>query len=177
MEHSTSEFFVAGTGQVTDDGTMIETIEGGIREASWHFPLPPAPPSEPPPDAPNDKSPPPNNDNSGCPASTFILYNGCLGTTVSLPSYLSLGESRSLEFAYQSDKANPHPIIPLEMTIPVRAAVPPLVSYELIVSGVTQGTTTFIDTSSLDESQDEPLRAATLIVASSRQLSIPTASD
>ena len=165
MDHSTSEFFVAGRGRVTDDGTMIETIRGGIHEASWHFPMPPAPNPVPPPDGPQNNDEPPCNScpckNSANPASTLILYNGCLGTTISLPSYQSLGESRNLEFAYKSDRAYPQPIIPIHATIGQRAAVPRLVSYELTVGGVAQGEATYIDTSTLSERVDEPLRAAT----------------
>ena len=60
MDHATSQFFVAGHGRVSDDGKLIETIDGGIRESSWHFPLPPTPPGctggDCPPDGPNDKN-------------------------------------------------------------------------------------------------------------------------
>lgn len=34
-------FTVVGTGRVTADGQFIETIEGGVRAADWHAPLPP----------------------------------------------------------------------------------------------------------------------------------------
>ncbi|MCB1317808.1 MAG: hypothetical protein KDK27_17705, partial [Leptospiraceae bacterium] len=50
MDHETAQFFIAGKGRVTSDRTMIETFEGGIRESSWHFPLPAAPDSLPAPD-------------------------------------------------------------------------------------------------------------------------------
>ncbi|MFO0901979.1 MAG: RHS repeat-associated core domain-containing protein [Pirellulales bacterium] len=33
----TGDFEVVGTGRVSDDGSVIETIEGGIRNSSWHF--------------------------------------------------------------------------------------------------------------------------------------------
>jgi hypothetical protein len=34
---TTGEFEIVGTGQVSDDGTTINTMEGGIRNSSWHF--------------------------------------------------------------------------------------------------------------------------------------------
>ena len=30
--------------RVSADGSVIETISGGIRNSSWHFPVPPPPP-------------------------------------------------------------------------------------------------------------------------------------
>ena len=42
----TGVFEVAGTGEVIPDGTLIRTIDGGVRAASWHFVAPP--PSGPP---------------------------------------------------------------------------------------------------------------------------------
>jgi RHS repeat-associated protein len=33
----TGEFEIVGTGKVSDDGTTINTIDGGIRNSSWHF--------------------------------------------------------------------------------------------------------------------------------------------
>jgi hypothetical protein len=40
---NTGTFDIVGKGKVSDDGTVIETIEGGIRNSSWHLFVPPAP--------------------------------------------------------------------------------------------------------------------------------------
>ena len=37
LDHETGEFFVAGIGQVSQDGEIVETIQGGVRGTSWHF--------------------------------------------------------------------------------------------------------------------------------------------
>ncbi len=100
--------------------------------------------------------------------SDVTLRDGCLGTTLSLPPYVSLGQSRSLTFVYQSNRAFPQPVVPFEATIPVRAAVPPTLSHQIAIGGVEQGEETFIDTSGLSESIDETVRAATSVDA--RQL-------
>ena len=34
---TTGDFDNVGVGRVSDDGAVVETIEGGIRNSSWHF--------------------------------------------------------------------------------------------------------------------------------------------
>ncbi|MCP4357691.1 MAG: hypothetical protein GY796_06715, partial [Chloroflexi bacterium] len=152
MDHDLGIFFIAGTGQVSADGQWINTISGGIREASWHFPMSPAGDGNGGGDGPGD------NDGNGPPCnggSTVTLENGCLGTRISLPPYVSLGESRALELVYKSNRAYPQPVLPFEATILQRSAVPDLISYDLTVGGVNMGNPVYVDTSGLDENQDE----------------------
>lgn len=47
---TTGEFEIVGQMQVSADGTLIETISGGIRTSSWHLDPPPPPPPPPEPD-------------------------------------------------------------------------------------------------------------------------------
>ena len=71
-----------------------------------------------------------------------------------------------MRFLYNSQWADPRPVIPFNVTIPVRSAVPGLVSYKLSVGGVDQGEETFIDTAGLDENVDETIRGAVRFEAS-----------
>lgn len=43
LDPEVGRFVVVGKGEVSPDGTRIETVQGGIRAADWHFPLPLAP--------------------------------------------------------------------------------------------------------------------------------------
>ena len=163
MDHDLGIFFIAGVGKVSDDGLWIETIEGGIREASWHFPMSPSGEGN----AGGDGSG--ANDGNGCPqegGSTVTLENGCLGTNITLPSYNSLGQSQSVQIVYKSDRAHPHPILPFEVTIPFRSSVPDMLSYHLTVGGVHMGETVYVDLDGLSENQDETIRAAVTFDAS-----------
>ncbi|MCI0536413.1 MAG: hypothetical protein L0Z50_14430 [Verrucomicrobiales bacterium] len=100
------------------------------------------------------------------------LKTGSLKTGFTTPPYFSLGQARGWRFVYETRRASPQPVIPLDLTIPVRAAVPHTLSYQLNVGGVDQGNEVFVDTSGLDENRDEPLRVATTFDASA----LPTGS-
>jgi RHS repeat-associated protein len=153
MDHATSRFFVAGRGRVSADGLRIETISGGVRESSWHFPMPPAPNETPASDAP------PTNENPQCPTGSFVNPNtGCMSTSIDLPGYFSLGSMRGLELVYTSSRAYPHVIMPYNATILRQSAVPNSLSYQFALNGVPQGSPGAIDTSLLSESVDESLR-------------------
>ncbi len=106
----TGEFEIVGAMRVSADGRQIETISGGIRNSSWHFPAPPPPPAPPT----ND-----NNDDDDCdeceeggPGSSLIMFQtGALMETHDLVSYQSLGASRGFVLNYDSLRADPRPII------------------------------------------------------------------
>jgi hypothetical protein len=55
----TGLFDKVGVGQVSADGTVINTISGGIRNSSWHF-------FSPPPPTPNDPNTDARNPDDGC---------------------------------------------------------------------------------------------------------------
>jgi len=161
LDAETGTFKVVGTGLVSADGTKIETISGGIRATDWHFTL-----------AARVLQALKNlaggigsilnaafGGKCNC-TSQVQVKDGSLEVDFSLPSYRSLGVSRSLRFVYQTQWAHPKPIIPFEPTISVRSAVPPTLSYQLSVAGVEQGTESFLDTTGLSESVDETIRAA-----------------
>ena len=107
----TGEFEIVGKGRVSDDGSVIETIAGGIRNSSWHlFGL--------------------NGDLDNesqqclCEATKAIgsevgLFSGFYREEHSLPTYTSLGETRGVRLVYQSDRADPNPVV--RFGVPVRS--------------------------------------------------------
>ena len=157
LDPDTGTFVIVGTGQVSADGSVIETISGGIRATDWHAVLPPRVDGEGE-----------NNDSCQCQnkccdiqtGSRTAVASGNLTVDHTLVSYRSLGTSRAARLIYRSLSADPQPIIPFGTTIPVRAAVPPTVSARLSVAGVDQGVEVFTDTSSLNENIDETIRQA-----------------
>jgi len=130
LDPESGGFTVVGTGLVSADGTMIETMAGGVRAADWHFELPPGPPGSPAPEEEGSNQDP----NDPCDrdfGSRVTLYNGCLKTDITLPAYVSLSEARRPRLVYKSNRAHPHPVIPFDVTIPLRSAVPARLSYDL----------------------------------------------
>lgn len=113
---TTGDFDNVGRGRVSDDGSRIETIEGGIRNSSWHFFAPP-PPLRPLTPVPPDRNP--NNPDDQCDecettvpgASEIEMHSGAVRETHDLLSYQSLGETRGLSLNYNSMRADPRPIV------------------------------------------------------------------
>ena len=106
----TGEFDKVGVGQVSANGSVIDTISGGIRNSSWHFFDPPAP------TGPKDKGDPRNKKPGGCPAkkdatSSCELHSGALIETHDLVTYQSQGIARGLTLTYDSLRADPRPIV------------------------------------------------------------------
>ncbi|PHR92220.1 MAG: hypothetical protein COA78_33630, partial [Blastopirellula sp.] len=112
----TGEFEIVGLGQVSPDGSVIETIEGGVRSSSWHLFAPPTP--LPPPSFANPKLSTFNPAN-GCQvcknqqtfASVVETHSGAVIETHNLVSYQSLGVERGLSLVYDSLRADPRPIV------------------------------------------------------------------
>ena len=108
----TGFFDKVGVGQVSADGKVINTIDGGIRNSSWHFFAPPAP-------TPNDPNADPRNPEEGCndnkatglSNSDVELYSGAEIETHNLVAYQSLGVSRGLTLRYDSQRADARPIV------------------------------------------------------------------
>jgi RHS repeat-associated protein len=105
----TGEFEVVGKMVVSADGKLIETVSGGIRNSSWHFPEPPPPPT---PDNPNDDDDECDECEADGPAASRVtLHSGSLLETHDLVTYQSLGESRGISLVYDSLRADPRPIV------------------------------------------------------------------
>ena len=116
-------FDIVGTMQVSTDGSVIETIEGGIRNSSWHTAVPQE--SEDPPEMEDNKcnrceagsgstSISDNTSNySSNYASEVSFYTGEVTEAHNLVSYQSQGVSRGVSLVYSSLRADPRPIIQL----------------------------------------------------------------
>jgi YD repeat-containing protein len=109
---TTGDFDNVGRGRVSADGSRIETIEGGIRNSSWHFfapqPLAPLPPDQNP-NNPDDQCDECETTVPG--ASEIEMHSGAVRETHDLLSYQSLGETRGLSLNYNSMRADPRPIV------------------------------------------------------------------
>jgi len=170
MDHETSQFFVAGKGQVSSDGSIIETIEGGIQESSWHFPSPPQPEPGPSPDNSNDNQDPPD-----CSFSSRVsTADGCLSTSIDLPSYISLGQTRGLSFVYNSKRAYPQPIFSINADVAQnRGPIPNQLSYSLKDFGGIKATVeeTYLDVEDIGTAGAR-FRAATTIDGSELETAV-----
>ena len=132
LDPVTGAFAIVGRARVTANGESLETIEGGIRRADWHL-IGPNPPE--------GMQPGKNPDGPcGCDkedvGSSVNLDTGAMNTTVSLPRYRSLGQSRGVSLSYRSNKANPSRVIEINSRVNGR---PRYFSYRLeAVGGVAE---------------------------------------
>ena len=172
VEPGTGQFIVAGLGQVSIDGSTVATISGGVRQTSWHaFMAVLTQAKEAAAKALADlvKFCP-----KGCTGSETALDTGNLREAHRFGAYRSFGETRNLQLVYNSRTANPTPVIRVDTTIPIPSAIPPAVSSELIIGGITQGAKIFTTTSvasdpadlGLSETQDEDITQAVQFDAS-----------
>ncbi|MDO8629540.1 MAG: tandem-95 repeat protein, partial [Phycisphaerales bacterium] len=161
LSPDTGTFNIVGKGVVSTDGLSIITVEGGVSASAWHFPL--------------ASSPTPAQDDGdeyceeGCEqdvGSTANLKEGSVFSSHATPSYRSLGQSRSVSLTYSSVTADPNPVVSLNTTLSVRAAVPNSFSTRLVIGGVQQGGEIFTDARSLPEDADSSSRLAHIFNAS-----------
>ncbi|WP_419580845.1 dockerin type I domain-containing protein [Stieleria magnilauensis] len=115
------EFEIVGESVVSNDGSVVETVSGGIRFSSWSG-VAPRPPRFPLPDDPDGDQKGPDNDRSsnskcnGCAETQSVnssveMFTGALLERHDLVSYQSQGVNRNLTFVYDSLRADPKPII------------------------------------------------------------------
>ncbi|MEZ4713144.1 MAG: hypothetical protein R3A44_38500 [Caldilineaceae bacterium] len=170
MDHETSRFFIAGQGRVTSDGAMIETIDGGIRESSWHFPMPPLGDPEKTPDGSEESD---TNDDCQNFSSSIGTADGCLLVSATLPAYASLGTAQDLTFVYSSKRAYPQTLLPFQAILPNRAAVPLQMSYTLNnFGGLSDSRRIYLDTSGFRENLDESLRGVIAVDSTDLQTGV-----
>ncbi len=172
LDPDTGSFTIVGVGRVSADGTVIETISGGITAATWHAPLPPKLGADDNPMANGDNvagagdgSGDPNKEDNpdSCDqnvGSSTAVCSGGLGVAHATASHRSLGQSRSLTFVYNSTGADPRPVVLTDSTVPLRSAVPNTISARLSVAGIAQGSEAFTSTAGLSESVDETVLQA-----------------
>lgn len=155
-------FTVVGVGEVSSDGSVIDTISGGVRAADWHAPIPPPPfngqgPSDEPSDC--DKC---CQNCSGAKASgsSVRIADGELREVLALPRYVSLNQPRGLVFEYSSKRAYPKVVMTANSAIPADAPLPEMISYQGFIDGVDEGYEVFIDPTGLDPDIREDFRIA-----------------
>ncbi len=103
----TGDFEIVGQGRVSDDGSVIETIEGGIRNSSWHLFAPPVnidPVLNPDERCDECKQSVPFN-------SEVELHSGAVIENHNLVGYESNGVTRFVSLVYDSLRADPRPIV------------------------------------------------------------------
>ena len=161
LDPESGQFIVVGTGEVSADGERIETVTGGIIAADWHGPPPPPPR---PGDGDGDGGPP--TCAGCCPScgaavgSSVDLFNGEFSETVRLPEVISLNQPFAPEFVYRSKRAFPLSVIPVNTGIVERAAIPNMISYQGFINDELVQDEIFIDTSTLNDANEEPFRVA-----------------
>jgi RHS repeat-associated protein len=142
-------FVIVGTMQVSADGLLIQTVSGGIRANDWHMQLALAATADQSASAKQAAHKPCPACGARAAASTFSMHDGHMETNFSLPAYRSLEANRTLTFGYRSFRAYVRPVVELNALLPVRAAVPGRMSFELSVGGVTQEHEIYLDSSTL----------------------------
>ncbi len=160
LSPDTGKFNIVGKSAVSADGLSVVTVEGGVTASAWHFPLAAATTSN---------SSQGSNFCGSCRVSVGSeanLEEGSLYISHNLPSYRSLGQSRSLSLSYSSVTTDPRPIVSLDSTLSVRAAVPNSFSTRLKVGGVQQGAEIHTNSSSLPEDADSTSRISVQFDAS-----------
>jgi RHS repeat-associated protein len=115
----TGQFDNVGIGQVSLDGSTISTISGGIRNSSWHLFSPIV-------SSPTDPNQDPFNELNDCNSCKSLLsvaidnvnvgsdieeHSGAVLEDYQLPTYHSLGLDRGVTLHYDSNRADPRPII------------------------------------------------------------------
>ncbi len=104
----TGEFEIVGQMQVSGDGQTIETISGGIRNSSWHFPAPPEPELRNPDDEPENKHTCNSCEAASAPSTSRVaLHSGAVTETHDLVTYQSLGQTHGLTLHYDSLSRRP----------------------------------------------------------------------
>jgi hypothetical protein len=161
LSPDTGTFSIVGKMVVSADGTEIITVEGGVTASAWHFPLPQAP-------TPTATSPESRLCGGGTcgVGSESDLEEGSLFLTHTLPSYRSLGQSRSFSVTYSSVTADPRPILSLDAALSFTAVRPNTYSSRLEVGGVQQGQEIFTDTTSLPQGAGSSTRISAQFDAS-----------
>jgi YD repeat-containing protein len=102
----TGDFDKVGKGRVSADGSTIETVEGGIRNSSWHF-FAPIPIGFNPEGDPRNLDPSGNNCEEDKQASSQVqMHTGGLIETHELVTYQSRGETIGFTLTYDSLRAS-----------------------------------------------------------------------
>lgn len=139
IDPDTGEFIVVGIARVTNDGSALETIDGGIVAADWHFPAPRIPVGNSTVADQNNENIDMQGSDQMCFGSSASLQGGCLTIAHDLASYRSLDQDRNLRISYSSETANPQPTINVSSSLTNGTAIPEAFNVKLNkVAGISQ---------------------------------------
>ena len=158
LDPQSGSFVIVGIGQVSADGTVIETVTGGIRAADWIM-FPP-PPVQGPPEGTAGTGSENNPDNQDQPRQLFCISgsrtavsSGNLEITHRLIGYRSLGQTRTLSLNYNSLHAAPRPVVSANTLFTPLTIVPNSVSSRFSVAGIEQGQELFTETADINRNE------------------------
>lgn len=177
IDPETGEFVIVALARVSDDGSILETVSGGIVAADWHFPAPrQAQGTTTVNDQNNENIDTAGSDNT-CIGSSASLQGGCLTIAHDLVSYRSLDQDRGLRISYSSETANPYPAINVGSSLDSRTALPEAFQVKLTsVAGITQDVSQFV-TAQRDETRHSLQFDATEIPTGSYPYEMEIASE
>ena len=135
LNHETGVMEKIGEGLVSADGKTVDSIGGVVKSNSWHGIVPQGPTATPN-NPPGENEPPGCDANAGC---KIDRETGNLSEWHTLPSYSSLQAARSITLEYNSNNANPHPILPLISGFGNQAPAPDLMSMRINIDGIEMG--------------------------------------
>ncbi|MFC1560734.1 RHS repeat-associated core domain-containing protein, partial [Pseudomonadota bacterium] len=139
LDHETGIMEKIGEGLVSADGKTVDSIGGVVKSNSWHGIVPQGPVVTP--DAPPNQSEPNGcKTNAGC---VIDRETGNLTEWHNLPAYASLQQTRSITLEYNSNTANPKPILPVRSGFGNRAPPPEVASMRINVDGIDMGQDVF----------------------------------
>ena len=93
------------------------------------------------------------------------LAKGTVSVDVPLPSYTVLNRTVTPRLVYNTMRAHPVPLVPVNAFTIARFAVPDVISYSARLGGVDLGEELFLSTAGLSENVDEPFRVVVPIDA------------
>jgi len=139
LNHETGVMEKIGEGLASADGKTVDSIGGVVRSNSWHGIVPQGPVVTPDP-------PPDQNEPNSCPANAGCEIDretGNLKEWHAVPAYTSLQKKRQIKLEYNSNNANPKPILPVQSGFGNRAPPPDLASMRINVDGIDMGKDVF----------------------------------
>ncbi len=137
LDPETGQFVVVGVGEVSQDGRNINTIEGGIVAADWHYLLPPI--SEVLSEIGDAYSGLVDGICGVFSGSRTQLGCGNLRVSHTMPAYRSLNTERALTLVYNSTLADPQPVVAVDTSVGGNVLIPARLSTRASVGGVELG--------------------------------------
>jgi YD repeat-containing protein len=112
IDPNTGAVVKVGSGKVSSDAKLIDTVSGGIATAGWYYYVPTPVEQQSPDDNPFNYSPSLDIPEAAVPINSEAnLLSGRVTDSYQLQGYQALGANRSLQLGYSSARANPETVI------------------------------------------------------------------